>query len=258
MYRTQIERMLQKTNKEIQELEKEVQRYPRGSLSCLANGKYVKWFQVEKGKRIYIPKKQKQKAISLAKKQILSASLQDLYQDQKSLQSYLQKNENYISKKEKLLENPHYQGLLNGQSGNFSKELSEWVQEDYPRNPYAPENLKFRSISGNIVRSKSELMIDQSLFLKEIPYRYECELCFGDVILYPDFTIRHPRNGKILYWEHFGMMDNSSYAQKAFAKLRQYSENGYIPTINLITTFETKDHPLDYEIIQRVMEQHLE
>jgi hypothetical protein len=37
-----------------------------------------------------------------------------------------------------------------------------------------------------------------------------------------NFTIRHPHTGKIFYWEHFGKMDNESYAKNTIAKLSFY------------------------------------
>ena len=82
------------------------------------------------------------------------------------------------------------------------------------------------------------------LYQNQIPYRYECQLQLGDHIIYPDFTIRHPSTGKFYYWEHFGQMDNPEYYTKACSKIQLYISHGYIPTINLITTFETQKHPL--------------
>ena len=130
------------------------------------------------------------------------------------------------------------------------------MNADYSRNPLHPEMLKFESISGNTLRSKSELIIDQLLFVYQIPYRYECKLAIGDVTLYPDFTIIHPKTGKMFYWEHFGMMDNQKYSQKAFSKLEIYCENGIIPSINLITTFEATDFPLDAVKVENIIKQY--
>ena len=56
---------------------------------------------------------------------------------------------------------------------------------------------------------------------------------------YPDFTTIRPFDRKIIIWEHFGLMNSDNYTQTAMQKLRTYIENGYIPSNNLITTFET-------------------
>ena len=92
------------------------------------------------------------------------------------------------------------------------------------------------------------------LYTRKIPYRYECILHLGDSILYPDFTIMHPRTYKLYYWEHFGLMDNADYMQTAFSKLQLYGSHGIIPSIQLITTYETKDHPLSSEDIEKIIE----
>ena len=47
-------------------------------------------------------------------------------------------------------------------------------------------------------------------------------------------------------------MDDISYAEKAFSKLRVYATYGLIPSIQLITTYETKKHPTSYEDIERI------
>lgn len=62
-----------------------------------------------------------------------------------------------------------------------------------------PENKIHVAPSGNMVRSKSEVLIDMQLYTNHIPFRYECELQLGDVTIYPDFTVRNPRTGKLYY-----------------------------------------------------------
>lgn len=93
-----------------------------------------------------------------------------------------------------------------------------------------------------------------ALFTAKIPHRYECELRLGHTIIYPDFTLRHPRTGKVYYWEHFGLMDNPAYCKKMANKLELYANNGIIPSINLITTYETVKQPLSPETINQIIE----
>ncbi len=104
-----------------------------------------------------------------------------------------------------------------------------------------------------MVRSKSEALIHMYLFKNRIPFRYECELHLGNQIVYPDFTIRHPKTGKLYYWEHFGLMDDRNYAKKTCKKLYDYSTHGIIPMIQLITTYETKENPLTVETVEEVL-----
>lgn len=95
-----------------------------------------------------------------------------------------------------------------------------------------------------------------SLYTNQIPFRYECALSLTSTTIYPDFTIRHPRTGETFYWEHFGMMGDPDYSQKAFHRMQLYNSNGIIPSIHLITTFETLEYPLNYETIEKIVKEY--
>lgn len=155
-----------------------------------------------------------------------------------------------------LLDDSEYQELLLPHFTPLSKELAHWQNASFPTNPKHPEQLSIKTISGHYVRSKSEALIDMALFSHQIPFRYECALTLGTHIFYPDFTIRHPKTGEVYYWEHFGLMDNPSYCRNVSLKLQQYSLNGIIPSIQLITTYETGTHPLNPEIIVKIIDHY--
>lgn len=74
--------------------------------------------------------------------------------------------------------------------------------------------------------------------------------------MYPDFTIRHPITGEMVYWEHFGLMDEEAYRNSVYKKLKLYCDNGIIPSINLITTYETKQHPLDANHVEAIIKEY--
>ena len=126
----------------------------------------------------------------------------------------------------------------------------------YQQNPHYKENLIHKTCSGNFVRSKSEVLIDMILFKNKIPFRYECSLSLGSTIYYPDFTILHPVTKEFFLWEHFGRMDEPSYAKNVAPKLNAYISHGYIPSINLITTYETKEHPLSPVTVENLVEEY--
>ncbi len=131
------------------------------------------------------------------------------------------------------------------------------MQAPYDRSPKYPEQLIHKTAAGVMVRSKSEAIIAMLLHTHKIPFRYECALSLNNVTIYPDFTIHHPLTGQIYYWEHFGMMDNPTYSQNTCSKLQLYATNGIYPTIQLITTFETKENPLDSEYVEALIRHFL-
>ncbi len=252
-----INHLINQNEVKISQLEKELLASPEGNLSCQKNGKYEKYYQVTENGRVYIPKSNKELASLLAKKKYLLSALQDLQVEQEALRNYLKSKENYKPKRESFLNNQIYRNLLqDAYLLECSDEIKEWKCEDYRKNSLYPEQLKFKCKSGNMVRSKTEMMIDQILFAKGIPFRYECELRMGEMIYYPDFTICHPWTGEIFFWEHFGMMDNAQYAQKAFKKLQNYNENGLLINRQLIATFETTEMPMNLTKIESIVNEY--
>lgn len=149
-----------------------------------------------------------------------------------------------------------FQELLSPLFTPLSEELSTWSSSPYEINTNYPEQLIHKAASGNMVRSKSEVLIDLYLHTNKIPFRYECALHLEETVLFPDFTIRHPKTGKYYYWEHFGRMDDPTYYKNVYSKLQLYTSQGIVPSIQLITTFETKEHPLTSEVIEKTIEQY--
>ena len=226
---------------------------PGGELICSKNGHYYKWYHSIHGKLKYIPKKNRLLAEQLAYKKYITYQLQDLQNEYDSMLSYMNNHHPLPGKASALLsESTEFRSLLLPHFSNTS--LSDWLSSPYEKNPKYPEQLIHKSSSGNMVRSKSEAIIDTFLFLNKIPFRYECLLELGNVKLYPDFTIRHPKNGNLIYWEHFGRMDDPGYARKAASKLQLYISHGIIPSIHLITTYETKDVPLTTELAEKIIQ----
>ena len=135
--------------------------------------------------------------------------------------------------------------------------LARWKNVSYEPMPIESET-EFYSKCGVRVRSKSELMIADELEQRGIPYRYEFPLFLkkaGNVR--PDFLCLNVRTRSEFIWEHFGMMDNSAYANKNTAKIQNYGQNGYIPGKNMILTFESSQFPLSSVMIRKMIEEYL-
>ncbi|MBE5954624.1 MAG: ATPase [Lachnospiraceae bacterium] len=243
--------------KEIEKLNKKISQLPNGCLICAKNGSFIKWYVSENQKPVYLPKKHKNMAQKLAMKRYYTELLTTLKREQDAIYRYLDHHQdNSNNSASQLLSQPGYKELLSPLFMPTSHKLTEWMLEPYDKNPKHPEQLSIKTNSGNMVRSKSEAFIDMLLHANKIPFKYECALTLGSTVFYPDFTIMHPKTGEIFYWEHFGMMDDPVYAGKAYSKLQKFSKHGIIPSINLITTYETQEHPLDLDTVQKLIEQY--
>ena len=245
-----ITKRLTEISEEIRLNDKRIQELPEGNLLCCRNGKYWKLFRSDGHKHHYIPKKDTALAKQLAVKKYLTAKQNDLKKEQHILTYALRHMPDMDESADMLLkENSGYAPLLKDYFTPLSDELLQWQNADYAANPLYPEQLIFKTYGNQSVRSKSEVLIANSLFINKIPYRYENPLQLGDAILYPDFTIRHPQTGETFFWEHFGLMTQNDYIRHTFQKLQLYATNGIIPDIHLITTWETSSSPLDTELI---------
>ncbi|MBE5877250.1 MAG: ATPase [Lachnospiraceae bacterium] len=194
-------------------------------------------------------------ARQLAWKKYWTCMLEDLGQEKRAVDAYLKQKNGKKKHLEELMEKDHgCMELLKGAIRTKSQALEEWMQAEYQTNPEFPEHLIHNTVAGHKVRSKSETMIVMYLYNNQIPYRYEGALTLDGTTIYPDFTIRHPKTGQIYYWEHFGKMDDEVYIRKTQRKFQTYTSNGIIPTIQLITTYETKDNPLDMKTIEEIIE----
>ena len=136
------------------------------------------------------------------------------------------------------------------------KIVQQWQREMYEQNMKHPEHLKFETDNGELVRSKSELIIANALNREKdsLLYRYEQPVVLlvngREMIFYPDFTILNMHTGKITYWEHAGMLDDSAYSDDFVAKMNIFQANDIIPGKNLTLTFETREHPLSIQSVR--------
>ena len=111
---------------------------------------------------------------------------------------------------------------------------------------------------GERVRSKSEKILADSFYRKNIPYKYEKPLHLkGYGIVYPDFTFLSRKKEKEIYWEHEGMMDRQEYARTAVKKIESYQTNHIYMGDRLIITFETEQCPLNFRIVENLIEKYL-
>ncbi len=249
----------QRLEEQIKSIDLEISRLPRKHIICAKNGAHYKWYESDGKTCSYIPKKKREYAEKLAKKKYLTLLRNDLIQERNAIDFYLRHHVKIGGKAEELLaENAEYANLLSMYFRPISQELLEWKNSPYQHNELYQEKLIHKTSAGIYVRSKSEALITMFLNMKKIPFHYEELLMLGDTPYYPDFTIRHPRTGQIYYWEHFGMMDVPEYMKSTFSKMQTYTNHGIIPGVNLITTFETKEHPLEFEMVARIVEYYFE
>ena len=144
---------------------------------------------------------------------------------------------------------------------------------------------KFKTMRGDYVCSKSEVMIADRLFINGIPYHYEVAFSpeaqidtslpvydwMGRIsgyeamgyspsevdTIHPDFYVLNKRTRKEYFWEHLGKMDDAEYCRKNFNRFMRILEAGYVIGEDLLVTHEDSKNPLMTENIDGIIEKYL-
>lgn len=114
-------------------------------------------------------------------------------------------------------------------------------------------HLIYRTSRGELVRSKSEVLIAEKLNTLGINYQYERPLdgTARPGRLRPDFSFIDDA-GSVYLWEHLGRLDRADYSEGWAWKKQWYSQNGFVEGTNLFTT--TEDQIRDMGFIEKMAE----
>lgn len=256
---TEIEQKIKETKAILEMIDKELEHAPEGSLKIMRKAdKSYYYHQIKQDntyEKKYIEKKNEAFAIALARKGYYIKLKPLLEKELRALELFDKSYNEDIADKV-------YDSMIEARKQIVkpvrlsSREiLKKWNEEVYEINQQHPENLIYKTDKGEKVRSKSELIIANMLYRnsKDLRYKYErpLELLINGEkrIVHPDFTVLNIHTGKITYWEHAGMMDNSQYANIFVWKVNAYLDNGIIPGKNLIFTYETTENPINTQYV---------
>ena len=123
---------------------------------------------------------------------------------------------------------------------------------------YYEQALIHKTMRGELVRSKSEVIIANMLFQSGIDYEYEKELDLGeDGIRIPDFTIEDSESGILFYWEHCGMLGDAGYNRHWQEKKAVYEKHGITEGKNLIVSEDSMNGGIDSAAIKKLIDTFL-
>lgn len=198
----------------------------------------------------YIPVSNQKLIKALVQKEYDQAVLSELQQELNLLDKFIDKYKPSAIKN--ILENYPETRLdyITPLQVSDDKYSAIWRTISYKGKAFEEGSPEFITSMGEQVRSKSEVIIADTLTKFKIPYKYECPLqvkttSHKQLTIYPDFTCLNVRTRKQIIWEHFGRMDDSEYSAQMVRKMRTFSRNGFIPGINLLFTMESNCTPLD-------------
>lgn len=149
---------------------------------------------------------------------------------------------------------PYRKELLNTILLSDEEFVKQWIAVSYKGKEFIDEEKEILTERGERVRSKSEKIIADKLYMLGIPYRYECPIILkGNIKVHPDFTILKMPEREEVYLEHFGMMDDIEYVDKVLYKMSTYEKNGIYLGVNLFVTHETSRNPLNTKTLDGML-----
>lgn len=258
VYKYELERIIKLLSDRKKDLQDELAVLPEGDLYVLHNNNTKRYYlrlpckgNRKKERRVGI-KKDTETLMSLVRKKYIMSALvtldQNIYSLKNATETYMPADENsvmkdFVEKHPELTEGIYYR------SNNSSK----WEDEKTTASTYHPESLKSTASDGSRRRSVGELLIGAKLSHYKIPYKYEA-IAHPDLPYMPDFTIKRPHDGKLIFWEHFGMVNEYDYMEGNRRKLIEYESVGIVPWENLIITYNQSDGGINEKLIDAMIQ----
>ena len=232
---------------------------PEGHLRISRDKNKSRYYQcIDGNNEIYIPRSNKELPKLLAQRTynrtVLKKVETRLKQIKKILQDYtddeIERIYTSMHKERQLLVTPI--------EPTWNQLLMKWYEEEYQGKEFKEGTPLILTEKGERVRSKSEKILADYFYRKNILYKYEKPLHLkGYGSVYPDFTFLSKKTYQEIYWEHEGMMDKQDYARAAVRKIELYQINHIYPGDRLIITFETEQNVLNSKIIENLIEKYL-
>ncbi len=231
---------------------------PEGSLRINRSASFTRFYHItQKGdtKGRYLPMSEKELVAELANKDYAQRLLTEAERELMETKVFLQKAEKNTSESLHAGLIPQRQELVDPILRNEEERIRYWNSLPYSTSSYEPEEKIFQTRRGEMVRSKSELLIADMYYELGIPYRYECALKLKNgKVKHPDFTLYHSGRRMVLYHEHLGRLDDEGYRLRNMKKLRQYEESGIFLGKNLLVSWEAEKFPFNIQVFRKEIE----
>jgi len=236
----------------------------KGNLQCSRRGDAINYYQVfDDGSKKYLGCKDQQLIVDLANKRHFSKMIDAVERERNQLDRCLKilESGNQVSDIDEVYPSLH-EGIRR-LSGPFSITDDGYVMKWLKKNSYLRNRKQLsgqnRTLKGEYVKSKSEVIIADRLTYYGVPYVYEITTAQDafDEMRYPDFFILNKRTRREFFWEHLGKMGDPKYAAVNQVKMEQFTRQGIIPGNNLIVSFECGERPLSTEYVDTIIRQLL-
>lgn len=261
-----LKEQLIEEQKRLEKIEKKVKQQlknvPEGTLRISKSNNHIQYYHCKEGyvqkSGKYLHRSEEELARKLAQKayheKVLRLVKRRIHQIKYLTEEYQDNEIEMLYEKENIAR----KRLILPIELTWEQQLKQWISEEYEGKGFKEGDSIIYSEKGERVRSKSEKILADYFYRKNIPYKYEKPLNLkGYGIVYPDFSFLSKKTGREIFWEHEGCMDNPGYAETAIKKIQTYENNGIYVGDRLILTFETKTTVLNTKDIERNVKRYL-
>ncbi len=262
----ELEERLFELNQALPKVKRRLENAPPGHLKLSRKKNHTEFYYITQrgaSRGTYIAKKDRALAAKLAQKEYDRRLLTELPKEIRALENFLRQT-SHLSHLQKIYDSlcPERRGLTTPLTLTEEQYAAQWKAVSWKGRGFADDDKKLLTANGESVRSKSEVIIADTLHRMGIPYRYEFPLKIKKSLtetrtFYPDFLCLNLRTRQEFYWEHFGLMDEAEYSTNAVGKINLYAANGIILGQNLIISMEAKNCELDTEYLEKIIQKFL-
>lgn len=246
---TMLNEELRRIQSIIKETNKRLEKVPKGKLRISGKKSNREYYYIDAEKKQngrYLKIKERVLAEQIAQRDYDNSLVKSLNIRRKAIEQFLKRyGKNGIND---VYENTNIyrKELLKKVYISDEEYVRQWEKVEYEGKQIVEGMQVFITEKGDRVRSKSEKIIADKLYMMGIPYRYEYPLVLNNnIVVYPDFTILRMPERQEVYLEHFGMMDDMNYVDTALFKINSYEMNDIYLGVNLFITYETSRQPLN-------------
>ena len=243
----------------IPKLEKKLKGFPSGCLKICKAGNRTDYYlanseNLKIGK--YLNRKEYKLIEDLAQKSYLKKVLKASIREAEVLKNTLDKYPNTLAEDVYDQLSDERKKLVTPIVAPIEQFVKEWQERPYVPKKIGEDVPVYETLRGERVRSKSEQIIADRLYLAGVPYKYECPLKVGNKIYHPDFTILRRSDRKEIYLEHCGKLDDPKYTKDNLPRINEYILNGFGLGDKLFLSFESSTVPLDVRVIDKMIEEY--
>lgn len=260
-FEEEMQKELFELNKLKQEAEESLAKAPLGTLRGVCRNGYVQYYikneanekTHKQGK--YLKKSEREYARLIAQRDYDSALLKQIIMRINVLEAFQKKYQRYSCSEPYDKLKFYRKILVTPRLKSDEQYAKEWESVLYEGKNFRYQEQEIYTLKGERVRSKSEKIIADKLYQKNIPYRYEYPIYVGGFgKIYPDFMCLDVKNRREIIWKHMGMMGDEDYCKYALKKIENYEKAGFHQGQNIIYSFESSVCPLNTKVVDSILE----